>query len=191
MGSSRRILKKDLKPEGIPFFRGTEVGRLAEGKGIEPSLFIDEKQYEEVKSATGVPQLGDILLPSICPDGRVWLVDTNAKFYLKDARVLWLKPKREIILPPFLRYALSYQLIQNYEKYASGGSFAELKIASLRTVEIPVPSLETQQRIVDILDRFDSLTTSLTDGLPAEIAARRQQYEHYRDRLLTFPRKDS
>ena len=61
----------------------------------------------------------------------------------------------------------------------------------LMEIEIPVPSLETQQRIVDILDRFDSLTTSLTDGLPAEIAARRQQYEYYCDRLLTFPRKDS
>ena len=60
---------------------------------------------------------------------------------------------------------------------------------NLSKVEIPVPSLATQQRIVDILDRFDALTTSLTDGLPAEIAARRQQYEYYRDRLLSFPRK--
>lgn len=42
---------------------------------------------------------------------------------------------------------------------------------------------------MDILDRFDALTTSLTDGLPAEIEARRQQYEYYRDKLLSFPRK--
>ena len=55
--------------------------------------------------------------------------------------------------------------------------------------ESPVPSLETQQKVVDILDRFDALTTSLTDGLPAEIEARNQQYEYYRDRLLDFPRK--
>lgn len=59
----------------------------------------------------------------------------------------------------------------------------------LASIEIPVPSLETQQKVVDILDRFDALTTSLTDGLPAEIEARRQQYEHYRDKLLSFPRK--
>ncbi|MGO5382736.1 restriction endonuclease subunit S [Collinsella sp. LCP19S3_B7] len=56
-------------------------------------------------------------------------------------------------------------------------------------LEIPVPSLETQRKVVDILDRFDDLTTSLTDGLPAEIEARHQQYEYYRDRLLDFPRK--
>lgn len=59
----------------------------------------------------------------------------------------------------------------------------------MRDIKIPVPPLATQQRVVDILDRFDALTTSLTDGLPAEIEARRQQYEHYRDRLLDFPRK--
>ena len=58
----------------------------------------------------------------------------------------------------------------------------------LASFEIPVPSLETQQKVVDILDRFDILTTSLTDGLPAEIEARRQQYEYYRDKLLSFPR---
>ena len=59
----------------------------------------------------------------------------------------------------------------------------------LARVEIPVPSLETQRKAVDILDRFDALTTSLTDGLPAGIEARNQQYEYYRDRLLDFPRK--
>ena len=61
----------------------------------------------------------------------------------------------------------------------------------LASIEIPIPSLETQQKVVDILDRFDALTTSLTDGLPAEIEARRQQYEYYRDKLLNFPRKES
>lgn len=59
----------------------------------------------------------------------------------------------------------------------------------LSRVEIPAPSIGTQQKVVDILDRFDSLTASLTDGLSAEIEARNQQYEYYRDRLLDFPRK--
>ena len=59
----------------------------------------------------------------------------------------------------------------------------------LMETKIPVPPMEIQQRIVDILDRFDALTTSLSEGLPAELAARRSQYEYYRDQLLTFPRK--
>ena len=58
----------------------------------------------------------------------------------------------------------------------------------LINMELPVPSLATQKRIVDILDRFDTLTTSLSDGIPAEIAMRREQYEYYRARLLDFPR---
>ena len=56
---------------------------------------------------------------------------------------------------------------------------------------IPVPPLEVQQKIVSILDRFDALCNDLTSGLPAEIAARKKQYEHYRDKLLTFKRKES
>ena len=56
-------------------------------------------------------------------------------------------------------------------------------------IEIPVPPMEVQRRVVRILDKFSALTISLTDGLPAEIEARRKQYAHYRDRLLDFPRK--
>ena len=59
----------------------------------------------------------------------------------------------------------------------------------LMETKIPVPPMEIQQRIVDILDRFDALTSSLSEGLPAELAARRSQYEYYRDQLLAFPRK--
>ena len=59
----------------------------------------------------------------------------------------------------------------------------------LARVEIPVPCPATQRKVVDIPDRFDTLTKSLTDGIPAEIEARRAQYGYYRDRLLDFPRK--
>ncbi len=61
----------------------------------------------------------------------------------------------------------------------------------LEDMDFPVPSLAEQQRIVDILDRFDSLTNDLTAGLPAEIEKRKQQYEYYRDKLLTFKRKNA
>lgn len=52
---------------------------------------------------------------------------------------------------------------------------------------IPLPPLSEQRRIVDILDRFDTLTNSISEGLPREIALRRKQYEYYRDALLRFP----
>lgn len=76
-------------------------------------------------------------------------------------------------------------------KKANHSNVPNLSLAGFNTIEIPVPSLETQRKAVDILDRFDALTTSLTDGLPAEIEARRSQYEYYRYRLLDFPHKGS
>jgi type I restriction enzyme S subunit len=57
---------------------------------------------------------------------------------------------------------------------------------ALRRVKVPLPPLEEQARIVAILDRFDALCNDLTQGLPAEIAARKKQYEYYRDKLLNF-----
>lgn len=67
-------------------------------------------------------------------------------------------------------------------------SIPRLSPSVIKDLEIPVPSLAEQQRIVDILGRFDSLTNDLTAGLPAEIEKRKQQYEYYRDKLLTFKR---
>ena len=63
---------------------------------------------------------------------------------------------------------------------------ASLSGANLGLVKLPVPPLEEQKRIVAILDRFDALCNDLTSGLPAEIEARKKQYEYYRDKLLTF-----
>ncbi len=70
--------------------------------------------------------------------------------------------------------------------YVSGGAQPKLNQANLNKILVPVPDLEEQERIVGILDRLDALVNSLTEGLPAELHARRQQYEYYRDKLLTF-----
>ena len=68
-------------------------------------------------------------------------------------------------------------------------NFASVDMSKFYNLLIPIPSIAEQQRIVAILDRFDRLTNDLTSGLPAEIEKRRQQYEYYRDKLLTFKRK--
>ena len=59
----------------------------------------------------------------------------------------------------------------------------------LERFPVAVPPMEEQDRVADVLDRFDALVNDISSGLPAEIAARRAQYEHYRDRLLSFPEK--
>lgn len=89
-----------------------------------------------------------------------------------------------------VRYVYQW-ICKQYEvlKAMGEGSQHNINAKKVKDFKIPIPSLEEQRRIVSILDRFESLTTSLQSGLPAEIAARRQQYEHYRDKLLTFKRK--
>ena len=73
--------------------------------------------------------------------------------------------------------------------WISAGAQPKLTQDNMNRITIPIPPLAEQQRIVDILDRFDKLTTDITAGLPAEIEARRKQYEYYRDQLLTFKHK--
>ena len=86
---------------------------------------------------------------------------------------------------------ISYYLENNrrfFQDAANIGKLPQIATGVTDNYDIPVPSLATQERVVDILDRFDALTTSLTDGIPAEIAMRHEQYEYYRSRLLDFPR---
>ena len=71
----------------------------------------------------------------------------------------------------------------------SKGGQQQFNTNAISRIVIPIPTIETQQRIVSILDRFEALTTDLQSGLPAEIEARKKQYEYYREKLLTFKRK--
>ena len=80
-----------------------------------------------------------------------------------------------------------YQLVNiRLNRYAKGGGQPLVTAGQIKEVVIPVPMMKEQDRIVAVLDRFDALCNDLTSGLPAEIEARRKQYEYYRDKLLTF-----
>jgi type I restriction enzyme S subunit len=90
-------------------------------------------------------------------------------------------------IPDFLYHLLRSAPIQGeFARRAGAGTVRNLNADIVKAVVLPVPPLEEQARIVAILDKFDALMNDLSAGLPAELAARRKQYEHYRDRLLTF-----
>ena len=74
----------------------------------------------------------------------------------------------------------------NLNQYKTSGAQPGLAVSKLERILVPIPPLSTQQKIVDVLDHFDALCNDLTSGLPAEIEARKKQYEYYRDKLLTF-----
>lgn len=102
-------------------------------------------------------------------------------------RVARVRAKR--VNPNFLFHNIAHRFSGYVDKKKTGGAIPHVSMKDIQNFSIPVPSLQEQERIATILDRFESLTTSLQSGLPAEITARRQQYEHYRDKLLTFKRK--
>ena len=80
-----------------------------------------------------------------------------------------------------------YYYLQTYDvSKVVKGNIPKITQQELKSFLIPVPSLATQQRIVTLLDKFDTLVNDLSTGLPAELEARRKQYEYYRNQLLTF-----
>ena len=146
VGSSKRDFVEELQEEGIPFYRGTEVGALAEGLTITPELFITEEHYKELCDMSGKPQKGDLLMPSICPDGRIWLVDTDNPFYFKDGRVLWVHGISDNFDPIFLLYTLKDRIMTDYSSIASGTTFAELKIFTLKKCKVFNVPFELQKQ---------------------------------------------
>lgn len=94
------------------------------------------------------------------------------------------------VLPAFYwHFAQSGHFWRQAHALVSSGGQPQFNGNVLKEVEFPLPTLSEQMRIVDVLDKFDALVNDLSIGLPAEIAARRKQYEYYRDKLLTFPEK--
>jgi type I restriction enzyme S subunit len=96
-------------------------------------------------------------------------------------RLITLIPKKQIITTKFLNYILDITEIGH-----SGGSIPQLTVPDVKKIPIPIPPLSEQERIVAILDKFDALVNDISQGLPAELEARRKQYEYYRNRLLNF-----
>lgn len=164
VGSSKRVFVEELQETGIPFYRGTEVGALAEGKSIDPELFITEEHYNKLCEATGKPQIGDLLMPSICPDGRIWVVNTEKPFYFKDGRVLWVHSISSGYNPVFLLYTLKDRIMSDYNSIASGTTFSELKIFALKKCRIFEVPLELQNRFAAFVAEVDKSKFSLKNG---------------------------
>ena len=161
VGSSKRVFVEELQERGIPFYRGTEVGALAEGKSIVPELFITEEHYNLLSAATGIPVIGDLLMPSICSDGRIWLVDTEEKFYFKDGRVLWIHPVSDTINSVYLLHFLKQKIAIDYSSIASGTTFAELKIFALKGLTVLVPPLALQEQFAAFVAQTDQTKSAV------------------------------
>ena len=132
--------------------------------------YVDRYAYD--KPTVLIPRKGSI--------EKLYYVDTP--FWNVDT-IFYTEINTEIIIPKYLYYLLKKE---HLEQYNTAGGVPSLTQSVLNEISLQVPPLETQERIVSILDKFEMLTNSLSDGLPAEVEARKKQYEYYRDLLLDF-----
>ncbi len=176
----KRILKEQTESSGdVPFFKIGTFGGVADA-------YIPQELFDSYKSKFSYPQKGDILISAAGTIGRTVEFDGKPA-YFQDSNIVWLKHDERLVLNSYLRYCYT----QNPWAISTGGTISRLYNDNILNATIPVPPIAEQNRIVAILDRFDALTNDLTSGLPAEMEKRRQQYEYYRDKLLTFKRKEA
>ena len=132
--------------------------------------YIDTYIYD--KESVLIPRKGSI--------GNLFYVDKP--FWTVDT-IFYTVIDKDVVIPKYLYYYLSKM---NLKKLNTAGGVPSLTQTVLNKILIPLPPLEEQQKIVNILDRFDKLCNDISEGLPAEIEARQKQYEYYREKLLTF-----
>lgn len=132
-------------------------------------------------------EINDVLFSGTGTIGRVSIIEEKPEDWNVKEGVYILKPKIDLINPVFLMYLMKSNYMRNiYSNYIVGSPVSSVPMKDLKNVEFDLPSIEEQEKIVRILDRFDQLCTDISEGLPAEIEARQKQYEYYRDKLLTF-----
>ncbi|ECV9716674.1 restriction endonuclease subunit S [Campylobacter upsaliensis] len=124
---------------------------------------------------------------TISARGTIGFHTTREAKFTPIVRLITLIPNLNKITNRFLNYAL---YTTHIEKYGTSAGIPQLTIPMLEKITIPLPPLSVQEEIVELLDKFDTLTNDLTSGIPAEIEARKKQYEYYRERLLSFIAKD-
>lgn len=180
----KRVLKNQTSANGdIPFFK---IGTF----GKRPDAFIPRTMFEHFKERYNYPNPGEVLISASGTLGRA-VVFNGEEAYFQDSNIVWIENNESKVLNKYLFYF--YQIAK--WQSSDGGVIKRLYNDDIKRTLIPVPcpgdpdrSLAEQARIVAILDKFDTLTTSSSEGLPSEIAQRQKQFEYYRNLLLSFPK---
>ena len=153
--SSHRIFTREFTKSGVPFYRGTEISLLANGKEPIHSYYISKARYDEITKNDSKPKIGDLLMPSICDNGQIWLVNTSKPFYYKDGRVLCISPNREKFNTIFFHQYMKMKSQIEYLKIGSGSTFAEFKIFQLKKLKINIPPLKLQNEFASFVQQVD------------------------------------
>ena len=181
----KRFVKDDMISEGVPCIHYGEMYTYYGTWAKESKSFLSEELVE--RRNLRIAENGDVVIVAAGETiediglGTAWLGDEGVVIH--DACFSY----RSTLNPKFVAYfTRTKQFHDQIKKHISSGKISAINARGLEKVLIPVPSPEEQERIVTILDKFDILTSSISEGLPKEIELRKKQYEYYRDLLLTF-----
>jgi type I restriction enzyme M protein len=179
----RRFTKNDVVEDGIP---SIHYGEIYTVYGTATTTTVSHVR-RDLAGQLRYAQPGDVVIAAVgetvedVAKAVAWLGDEPVAIH--DDTFLF----RSDMNPKFVSYAMQTAAFHAQKnKFVARAKVKRLGSDALAKILIPVPPMEEQERIVSILDRFQALVDALSVGLPAEVAARRHQYEHYRKKLLTF-----
>ena len=185
--SAARVHKNEWTMEGVPFFRSSDVIAAFNGENnSRGKAFISYELYEKLSAKSGKIEKDDLLITGGGSIGIPYIVPTDDPLYVKDADLLCIK-KNDVLLSRFLyHFFLSTSFRDYLRNITHDATIAHYTITQIENTPVPVPDIETQKRLVNVLDNFEKICNDLNIGLPAEIDARQKQYEYYRDKILDF-----
>lgn len=166
--------------EGVRFVSVENIYALKQSKKC-----ISTEDYERLYKVK--PQKNDVFMTRIGSIGTCAVVEDDEPLAYYVTLTL-IRPNQERINSRFLKHAVESIHGKNelWKRTLIHATPIKINLGEIGKISIPLPSLEEQTRIVAVLDKFDSLTTDISDSLPAEIEARKKQYKYYRDKLLAF-----
>ena len=165
--------------------------RELSGTSIEITDSTDKINNDALKIINNRSKLkiGDILFSGTGTIGKTAIISEIPKNWNIKEGVYALTPNPDLISPMFLlRLLQSSHIMNKLNSIAMGSTVRSVAMADLKRIKIPIPPLPEQEKIVAILDKFDTLAHSISEGLPYGIALCRKQYEYYREQLLAFPK---
>jgi len=153
---------------------------------IKPESFIN--RHDAPSRAQQIVKTNDVLFATTRPTlQRFCYIPSDLNEHICSTGFCVLRANEKYILSRYLFFIVSSNDFYTYvENNQEGTSYPSISNSKVKKYSIYLPSLEEQLKIVDILDRFDTLTTDISSGIPAEIDARKAQYEYYRNKLLSF-----